>query len=143
MIRNNIKSVILAIAVLMATALAGCTRNNGDIGPLFGRWSVEHIEGVNMEPPQCPGSLFLAFQNDVVQMTETGDEHRSESCYGTFRVDDNTLFMDFNDPRYPLITSFGLPAHTALQILELKGKKLVLRYDATADKSLIYALRRW
>lgn len=141
---KNCHTPFIAVALLLTVwLLAGCTRNNGDIGPIFGRWSLKSIDATNMQAPVYEGDLFLAFQNDVVQMIQTGDENRADATYGSFRLDDNTLFLEFNDPQRPVNPAFGLPATCRLQVLELTGHSLVLQYNPTDEAYLTYNFRKW
>lgn len=33
----------LALVAIMMAVVSGCTHNNGDIGPLFGSWTLQEI----------------------------------------------------------------------------------------------------
>ncbi len=138
----NYPILLTAFLVMVISGIA-CTRNNGDIGPIFGRWILESADCRNCPQITWEGDLFLAFQNDVVQMTQTFNDNYSESTFGSFRLTDNTMFIDFKSPLYPVNPAFGIPAQAELQLLELTGNKLVIEYNPTEDSSITYTFHKW
>lgn len=130
---------------MMLMLSLGCTRNNGDIGPIFGRWVLESAVATGTKQPEWTGDLFWAFQNDVIQMshTERGTGTDSEATYGHFRLVDDTLFIDFPDPLFPVNSLFLLPNEATLQVLELKSGRLVVEYNPTPDSAITYTFQRW
>lgn len=134
--------LLLSLIILMSPGQS-CTRNNGDIGPIFGRWSLKSVQCVNAPQLEWEGDLFLAFQNDVVQMTQTFNQNYSEATFGKYRLYDNTLFLEFNDADRPVNPAFGLPSEARLQVLELSDRKLILEYNPSQDASVTYTFQKW
>ncbi|MDE6525025.1 MAG: lipocalin-like domain-containing protein, partial [Paramuribaculum sp.] len=72
-------SVILSVVALTMLS-AGCTRNNGDIGPWFGTWQVTRID-VDGVPADCyRGNVVMKFQSHVMESRTQNDNH-SYSAY--------------------------------------------------------------
>ncbi|MBO5029269.1 MAG: lipocalin-like domain-containing protein [Muribaculaceae bacterium] len=129
------RGFLLPLIALVVLTLGGCTHNNGDIGPLFGNWKLVSVTGdtEGHEVPQgC--SVDWNFQNSTIHMSMTLSGHRMDNRFGNYRLDDNTLFLDFpdTDTQYgePLL---GLPAQCELQVLRLDGHRLQLLYVPTPE----------
>lgn len=138
---------LLPIAFICWLLTTSCTHNNGNIGPLFGKWKLESVEGgTDQNRPLAGHTMFWSFQAAVINITsvnETG--HWSDDRYGMFREDDNTLFLTFpdttlNEGEPPL----GLPRECEMQILRIDGKRLTLCWHATPDDAgVVYNFRKW
>lgn len=60
------RTTIFATLLIILSALASCTQNEGYIGDLFGIWRLEEITyGTTVE--ECD-TIFMAFQADVFQV---------------------------------------------------------------------------
>lgn len=129
--------------MLLIFIFCRCTHNNGDIGHLFGQWRIESVKYDNAPQPDYDGNLFLSFQNSVVQITQTGEHNTSRRSYGSWHIDDNTLFIDFDDPDFPPFGNIGFSIHNRLQILRLTNSEMILQSDPDTDISIIYTLKKW
>ncbi|MCM1291202.1 MAG: lipocalin-like domain-containing protein [Prevotella sp.] len=135
--------IISFILITILTGSLGCTQNNGHIGPIFGRWNLKSIETVNYTEIKWENDIFWAFQNDVIQISHIFPEEQGFTTYGSFRLMDDTLFLDFSDPRYPIYNLLKLPSQCQLQVLKLTGNTLVLQYNPTEDSSITYTFHKW
>lgn len=130
------------LVTLAACASLGCTRNNGDIGPLFGQWHLTQIKIDDQTDTSYDGHLFWLFQNQVVEMLQmhpAPDNHVAVSYTGTWTRLDGYLVLNYShsetDPdqawRYKPAPASGLPAlaEIPLKISRLRGGKMVLIYQ--------------
>lgn len=137
----NIASLLILICI--SSALPSCTRNNGYIGPIFGRWVLKSIDTQNYPEIKYDTELFWAFQHNIISMTESFPNHESIATFGEFTLEDNTLTINFCDPQRPINPAFGLPSQARLQVLQLGKGKLILEYNPTPDSSIVYTFHKW
>ena len=124
-------------------SVAGCIQNGGNIGVLFGRWHLESIDAENMSAPVSRGEIFWAFQKDMIQMQRDNGSHSVSKTYGLYRIEDDMLYLNFPDENEPPFTETGLKRQSALQILKMTKREMVLRYQVDSDSSLTYCLKKW
>lgn len=143
------KAIRIFLILFIAMAASGCTQNGGHIGKLFGRWHLDAIEADGCAAPERHGDIYWAFQSDVIQMMRENAPNDFSTIFGLFRLDDNTLFIDFPEAAKPTQTDgkppfpeTGLPRESRLQVLKLTGKEMVLLYQATPQGTLTYRLRK-
>lgn len=135
---KSILNIILVVAVLVLSA--GCTRNNGDIGKLFGQWQLMSMEREGETVPDYQGNVYWSFQNTTIEMKEVVGGHEYYQSFGNFRVSDNTLFLSFPDKDFKPNPITGLERESALQIIKLTGGEMILGYG---DPATIYRFRKW
>lgn len=132
---------LLLTVCLGAICLSGCTRNDGDIGDLFGEWRLESITA-DGEPlqlydndPDAPQLYTWAFQSNVIRINTLYVHSLVYDCYGTWARTDNSLILTFTYTdddntayRYtpPEIFHFSSDGVTDLAIDRLSGKKMEL-----------------
>ncbi len=134
--------IFLFLACLIL-AFGSCTHNGGPSGDLYGRWVLERIDGENMEVPTQHGNLFWAFQKNVIQIQRDNGFHSISRIYGTFRQDDDFLYLDFPVEEDSPFPETGLGRQNKLKIQKMTGKQMVLIYHPEEDASLIYYFRKW
>ena len=129
------RGFLLPFVALVALIPSGCTHNDGDIGPLFGNWRLVSVAG-DTEGHRVPDGYYVdwGFQNTTIHMSMTMPGHRVDNRYGNYRLEDNTLFLDFTDSEEgygkPLLS---LPAQSELQVLRLDGRHRELLYVPTPE----------
>lgn len=134
-------ALLAGIAALLL--MAGCTSNNGDIGAIFGQWKLTHIETDGMANPMPEPAMTWAFQSSTVRVLQmAGDEHTWSESYGNFRLDDNTLFLDFADERYPMLIP-GVSRQSEWQVLRLDSKRLTVRYQYPDQSEMLWYFTKW
>lgn len=129
--------ILSAIALFI---LAGCTRNDGDIGHLFGQWKLVSITRNGVDDPSYEGNIYWSFQNSTLEMKEVVAHNTVYQTFGNWHETDNTLFFSFPDHDYPPRPSVGLPREAELQIIKLDSGSLILSYG---DPATIYTFRKW
>ena len=137
------KAVTGLLPLLVLLCLCGCTHNNGDIGPLFGKWKVTSISSSGVELPPYEGNLFWNFQNTTVGVIMTHGDNSYNDVYGNFRLTDNTLTLDFADPRFTPPAECGMQRLMHLELLELDKGRASFLYHPTEDSEIIYTLKKW
>ena len=141
------KRLLYIFALLLICIGTACTHNGGPSGPLYGRWHLERIEADGMEAPEQAGDIYWAFQTGLVQMQRDNGHHSVTTIIGTFRLDDNTMFIDFPKESFVPFPQLGLGRENILQVLKLTRSEFILLYhpDPSDDPeaSLTYYLRKW
>lgn len=148
MIRNFFLTLITLISVW------SCTRNDGDIGPLFGAWKVEEVaaDGVPVNLyGQDDGVIVYdwRFQSHLIQIQTVYEHYSYANVMGTWSLSDGILTLEFTGsdvdgegfytPPAPMHIGRGV---TPLEILELKGSHLRLRYTAEDGITYTYRLKK-
>ena len=129
---------ISVIAILLMTC--ACTRNDGNIGYLFGQWKLVSMTTDGVDIPNYKGNVYWSFQNTTIEMKvviETGEVYQT---FGNFKEMDNTLFLNFPDEDFPPRPITGLPRECELQVIKLTGGEMILSYG---DPATIYTFRKW
>lgn len=131
---------LLAVVILIITA---CTHNNGDIGPLFGNWKLDKAEYLSMQPLEIDRPMFWAFQNTTFRCIYQDNPPEGTITYGNFRLDDNTLFLNFPDEGYPPPQELRIPAESEWQVLRLTHSDLTVRYSPSPGSSVTLYFKKW
>lgn len=134
-----------AILAVVMVWLCGCTRNDGDIGPLFGTWQLteREVTGEEVSAPLPPvKGLFWSFQSSVIEMKHVYGTSRYESVYGNWDLQGKTLTLDFPDPAQPMLEEFLLPRRCEVEVTELDGKNLHVEYRMEGGGEVKYKFRK-
>lgn len=152
----NREARITALAVVMAllAILAGCTRNNGDIGPLFGIWHLEEMRVDGVTDNSYTGNSFWSFQNDIICISTENDPlaHAPERTWGTWSRVDGLITLDFSHtadgvqpPSYipPAYLMFGNADKVPLAVETEKSGNMVLKYQSPTGSEVIYYFKKF
>lgn len=143
MSRHRISFNITLLAAFALILLSGCTHNNGDIGKIFGTWKMHRAECHGVSDPADGTDMFWSFQSGIVRIDMQRSGHDdSHSTHGNFRIDDNTLFLDFPDTDRPMPLE-GIPDSSEWQILRLTKRELTVMYTFTEGKTVTYYFKKW
>lgn len=137
---KRIHIIIIALVGLLAAA---CTHNNGDIGPLFGKWKVTAIEADGFQAPEYSGNVFLNFQSHTVEVSEIVPDHESYDAYGTWSRNGDELTLLFPDASYQPPSASLLPDRCTLQILHLDTGKATFQLRRADGAIITYTLKKW
>lgn len=143
----------LLIAILLPV-IAGCTRNDGDIGTWFGSWKLERITIDGLIDEKYQGDIFWQFQSSVFCMRKILPHNEHEERWGTWKeLGDNMLQLDFThtDDSHPDGKELYTPwpeTHitrgiTELNVLKLEVDDMRLQYTADDGTLYIYFLNKW
>lgn len=125
---------ILAIFTLML--MASCTRNNGDIGPLFGTWHVEQIEVDGTPLDTYSGNLFVMFQANVADWRLVDEvNHTYVNAWASWQQEGNVITFRFDDDWFPphAITGFAAATAAPATVERLTSRELVLVASSPVD----------
>ena len=141
------QTIITYIAIMLITAaMGGCTHNDGDIGPLFGKRKLESIVVDGVKDTNYEDDMFWSFQSTTIGMTRVIDATQTEQTYGSWSInkEKNELTLHFPDDKFPPLPQSGLPRTSMLKIIKMSGNELILQYDRTdGESSLTYYLKKW
>ncbi len=126
------KTISLAVVSIFMLLTCGCTQNNGNIGKLFGSWSLMELteDGTVLSLPDGAQGAILSFQSNVVRFLLIFNPEDSRHCLATWSRIDDKLVLDFNN--YSDDTPSGTGAFAPpywLHMTELEETLLITRLD--------------
>lgn len=152
----NIIGMLLLSAVVFAAG--GCTRMDGDIGDLFGRWNLVTLTADGVEQPLYglgggDKEVLLytwAFQGDLVWILTLRPHQSSHDAKGMWSRTDSQLMLDFSfsDDENPLDYIPPSALHlvddgvTALNIESLSSSSMALWYVSDEGVKYEYHLKK-
>lgn len=137
------KTIYLFTVAVVLCLLSSCTRNNGDIGELFGLWRVTSIEINGEELDNYGGTMYFAFQTTVFcQKTVIESTHEYEDRFATWKYEGKDIVIDFHDYLPYEITGMQEGSNHVI-IEKIKGKDMVMSYTSTEGVEYKYILKRW
>lgn len=138
----SIKMYIFAIVLAIASS---CTRNNGDIGELFGLWRVTAIEVDGVNRSDYNGTIYFAFQSSVFSQKLMNEEtHWADDFFASWKYQGKDIIIDFSDKRYTPIAITGMQQGQNLVTVEsITGRKLILSYVCPDGEKYVYYLVKW
>lgn len=151
-IMKGIKILLFALICLVAQ---GCTRNDGNIGPLWGTWRVVSMEIDNEKDETYKGTLYFCFQASVYCQRYVYDEkgHVLQEGYAFWEYVNDDILVIFPGIREgahrPLDISGMQIGENFLKVEYFKGDDLVLLYVNDNQESSKYGtqyryrLKRW
>lgn len=138
--------MVRILVILFALCVASCT-NNGDIGALYGLWAMDGCaadgEAVDEE---VYGDFYWRFQGELVAINQMTGVHDHLEWMGMFVHAGQELDLDFSEGEvdtdfYP--SQIGLiPGKMQMDMLQLNGSTLQLRYQALTGITWLYTLRK-
>lgn len=140
--------------VCIVVATAGCTRNNGDIGDLFGTWRMTDMTVDGSPATGLQGAYFWSFQNDIINFKRIDDPvaHRTESRWGKFTDSDGYLYLNLRnhsgqssfDWNYVIFPELKLPLEerVPLKFVERTSKEMKLSLTLDDGQQIVYVLEK-
>lgn len=146
-----IQNIFIILAAAFLTA--GCTRNNGDIGDLFGDWRLVALtaDGEELELYDEDARLYTwAFQSSIIRIQEIRAYMDYSDYLGTWKRVDDELILDFThhadygDDNFTPPEALHLVAHgiTRLEIIRLDSGKLQAGYKGDDGVEYMYFLNK-
>jgi hypothetical protein len=148
-----VRSIYIGSLLTLLLLLSGCTRNNGDIGNLFGTWRLETMTK-NGEEVDLYSNLTKvytwAFQSHIVRIQDIRDNMDYVNYYGSWCKEKDVLILDFTYedengngeylPPSPLhLNADGI---TRLDVNQTSSKEMKLSYRSVDDVEYSYYLRK-
>lgn len=140
------------VIALVCLAFSACTRNNGDIGWLFGEWRLDRMtadgEDVKLytDGEDGPKLYTWSFQSHLIRINTMFTHHRRDESMGSWEEKDDMLELNFSykDDLGPFLPPKALHlvegGITPLHIDSRGGKKMVLSYTAEDGVTYVYYL---
>lgn len=139
----EIKNFKIYVLCLFVALMASCTRNDGDIGKVWGTWRVTAIEKDGVPVSEYTGTLYFQFQSSVyiqkyVDEASHGRDDRAASWY--YQGEDVVVdFVDF-DP----VEITGMQAgQSLLKVESYSDKDMVMSYESPENVKYRYLLKKW
>ncbi|MDE5983000.1 MAG: lipocalin-like domain-containing protein [Duncaniella sp.] len=147
---------IFFLMVMAAGFLTGCTQNDGDIGPWFGRWRLDKMtcDGKNMDiyADADIRLVYWSFQNNIVRVAVQHAHDVEEITFGRWSQQDDLLLLDFTasgDPvdnpgifTPPAILHFESDEINRLTINEMTDSYLDLSHHGADGRLYQYFLKK-
>jgi len=99
--KNKMMIRRILIGLFLGIVVTSCTHNDGDIGPLFGKWQlIEMWENGTMTPHD---SLYYNFQSSVIKLQlvhRGGIENRTDDYFGSYVREDDILKFKIMEPSW-------------------------------------------
>lgn len=142
------KSLAHCIALFLSITLllsAGCTHNNGDIGPFFGKWKMTKMTIDGEENKDYEGNIFWSYQSTTISMLRVVDDMSSVLTFGNWETNDDyrILNISFPDEIFPPLVETKLPREATLQIIKIKGSEMILQYITHESEIITYYFTKW
>ena len=136
---------ISSLFVLILSLCVGCTHNNGDIGPFFGKWKMQRmtINGVDDASYKC--NVFWSFQSSTIGFIRVVSDTRYNDTFGNWAVDDayTTMRLSFPDEIFPPFSELQLERESELEIVKIKGPEMILKFITKDSDEIVYYLEKW
>ncbi|MBO5455749.1 MAG: lipocalin-like domain-containing protein [Muribaculaceae bacterium] len=143
----------LLLILIIGLLQLGCTRNNGDIGDLFGTWRLDTLTEDGKELDLYGGMTKVytwAFQSHIIRVQDIRNNMDHSNCYGTWIREENFLILDFTHKNDSGTTGFHppVPLHfdssgiTKLTVEHLSSRKMQVSYKNADDVEYVYHLRK-
>lgn len=141
------KNKILQTVLIAITAVlfSSCTRNNGDIGELFGQWKVVSITVNGENTPDYNGVMYFAFQSSVYCQKIVNEEAHWDDCvFAKWHYVESGIIIDFADTNYAPFPPSGMKQGENMVVIEKNdGKNMVMSYLSPDDVKYVYTLKKW
>ena len=138
-------SVKIYMFAIVLALVSSCTRNDGDIGELFGIWRVTAIEVDGANQNDYDGTLYFAFQSSVFSQKKVNEvTHWHDDLFATWKYQGKDIIIDFSDDRYTPISITGMQQGQNLVIIEsIEGDDLIMSYVNPEGVKYRYILKKW
>ena len=142
------KSTIARLTTILIVGiclLTGCTHNNGDIGPFFGKWKLERMTVNTEEVADYEGNIFWSYQSSTISMTRVIDPTSSFITYGNWEVDEDytVMHISFPDKIHAPLPETYLLRESTIDIIKIKGSEMILQYDSASKGLITYYFVKW
>lgn len=142
---KGLKILIFALIVFVGQS---CTRNDGDIGPIWGMWRVSSMEINGAEVEDYSGTLYFCFQSSVhVQKYINEETHGKTEGYASWKYVGDDILVNFSGVKegghIPLAISGMQVGDNLVEVLYFKDDKMNLRYETPEGVVYTYYLIKW
>lgn len=139
------KILYTIFVAVIAVLLSGCTRNNGDIGELFGQWKVTSITADGKDVYDCNGVMYFKFQSSVYcQKIVNEVTHWDDCVYAKWKYEGNGILIDFTGTGYKPFSCSGMgEGQNYIEIESQSDDSMTMSYISLEEVKYIYTLKKW
>lgn len=140
-IKHIVSMMVLMVAVLAPTS---CTKNNGNIGNLFGMWQIQSIEVNGQDATPTTETLYLAFQSNSLLLRGANDTHQTNEVFGVFVHEGDKIQLNFNISGWvPPVSSHLTQGVNDGTIQTLTGKDFVFTVVNNNSETVRFVCKKW
>lgn len=111
--------------LLLILLFSSCTKNDGDIGDLFGKWIVTKYESTLNDGDMT--NMFFSFQSSVISVIERDKEMLSATeYYGAYVFEKDSITLFFEEEIVTINNLLDLKKQNKFKVDCLSKKKLRL-----------------
>lgn len=130
--KNKMMIRRILIGLFLGIVVSSCTHNDGNIGPLFGKWQlIEMWENGTMTPHD---SLYYNFQSSVIKLQlvhRGGIENTIENYFGSYVRENDILKFKIMEPSWfdtelPPVFKLKMNEEYTFYIEKLTSSKMIL-----------------
>ena len=146
------KTILTILTIVSVILIAGCTHNNGDIGPWFGQWKVTGIEKNGAIYTEYKGDGIFRFQSEVVAVGKVYPNQGGVSL-STGNWSEVEVSTDANSTKYLSLEfkengpigyrNLYLSKNSVLKIVKREGRDKILEYTDDNGDKYTYYLKKW
>ena len=139
----KMKNFKLYMLCLLVALMASCTRNDGDIGELYGMWRVTAIVKDGEVVKDYSGTLYFEFQSSVhIQKYVYEDRHERDDRAAMWRYQGEDVILEFVD--FDPVEITGMQKGLSLvKVEECTGSNMVMSYESPENEQYRYLLKKW
>lgn len=130
---------------LIAVVTSSCTRNNGDIGELFGQWKVTSITADGKKVSDYNGVMYFAFQSSVYCQKIVNEETHWDDCvFAKWKYEGNGVLIDFTGTGYIPFSCSGMSeGQNYVEIESRSNDDMIMSYTSSEEVEYVYTLKKW
>lgn len=139
------KTLKILFFILILALSQSCTKNDGDIGFLWGMWRVTSIEVNGVEKEGYSGTLYFSFQASVyTQKFVYESSHSSDETYASWKQDGDDLLINFSEDVYAPLPITGMQRGLNLVRIEYsQGDDMTWSYESPEGVKYTYYMKKW
>lgn len=141
---KHISWIKLALLFVLVIPFTSCTHNNGNIGYLFGIWTLESVEIDGEIQPQKQAEITWSFQNNIIWMHAVYDHEGVHDAFAYWNWIDGKkqLELDLSHDYYEEMKELQWGTRVKLDVLKYTKNDLQLLYYDKHGKRVIFTFRK-
>lgn len=135
--------VRLCLIGVLVLLLGSCTRNDGDIGQLFGMWRVTSIEKNGTLNADYDGTMYFLFQSSVYCQKKVNEQTNGyDDRMALWRYEGEGVVITFSD-FLPLSITGMARGDNYVNIDECTGDAMTMSYGSVEGDIFVYKMKKW
>ena len=139
--KHIVSMMVLMVAVLLTSS---CTKNNGNIGDIFGMWQIQSIQVNDQDATPTTKTLYLSFQSNALLLRGANDSKRTDEVYGSFVHEGDNIQLIFDIGGWTPPTSSHLTKGVNDgKIQTLTGKDFIFTVVNGNSETVRFVCKKW